>query len=88
MEKRELQFGDVVQLNERTRNPHFAGAFMAVTEPKPWGAQGFVHGLERGRAYYRATFEEMDFIGRTDLMPADDIAEAKGDSPDGLSSGA
>lgn len=87
-EKRDYQVGDVVQLNERCRNPWFAGCFMMVTEPKTFGAQGFVQlpceppangpccVLEggRGQAFYRARFEEMDYIGMAALMPASEVA--------------
>ncbi|MGC4002838.1 MAG: hypothetical protein QM811_06790 [Pirellulales bacterium] len=38
---------------------------MTVTEPKPWGAQGYVQSLGEngeigGQAYYRATWGEME----------------------------
>lgn len=70
MEKQELQVGHVVQLDPETvGNPAFAGCFMTITEPKPWGAQGYVQALGTreapgGQAYYRAKWEEMtDPIG-------------------------
>lgn len=54
---KELREGDIVLLDPETvGNRAFAGALMVVTEPKPWGAQGYVPG---GQAYYRATWEEM-----------------------------
>lgn len=72
-----LQLHDVVQLNERTANPAFRFAFMMVTEPKPWGAQGFVQTLgdrtgPGGGAYYRAKFEEMEYIGKAVLAPTEE----------------
>lgn len=78
-EQRKYELGDVVQLNERTGNPMLRYCFMTVTEPKSFGAQGFVQctgeNMEPGgRAYYRAKFEEMDCIGKAVLMPADDVA--------------
>jgi hypothetical protein len=60
-----LKEGQVVQLNPETvRNRMFAGCFMTVTEPKTWGAQGYVqttgtNGDPGGLAYYRAKWEEM-----------------------------
>lgn len=70
MEKQELQVGHVVQLSPETvRNLAFAGCFMTVTEPRSWGAQGYVQDLGTrekpgGLAYYRAQWEEMtDPIG-------------------------
>lgn len=61
----ELKKNHVVQLDpEKTRNKAFGGCFMVITEPKPWGAQGYVQGLgtresQVGQAYYRAVWEEM-----------------------------
>lgn len=66
-----MQIGDVVQLNpELVRNKMFSGCFMVVTEPKSWGAQGYVQALGQegkpgGQAYYRAQFDEMEPIGAT-----------------------
>lgn len=65
----ELEPNDIVQLNpEKCGNPMFAGCLMVVTEPKPWGAQGYVQALGEdgkpgGQAYYRAKFEEMEPTG-------------------------
>lgn len=65
-----LKPDDIVQLNpETTRNKMFRGCFMTVTEPKEWGAQGYVQGLGDngemgGQAYYRAKWEEMELVGR------------------------
>ncbi len=65
----ELKEGMLVQLNPETvGNKMFAGCIMTITEPKGFGAQGFVQALGKngepgGRAYYRATFEEMEIVG-------------------------
>lgn len=66
MESRTVAVGDVVQLDPvTTRNRAFAACFMIVTEPKPWGAQGYVQALGTnrkstgGQAYYRAQWSEM-----------------------------
>lgn len=84
MTPRDYKLGDVVQLNEKTKNAAFVGCFMVVSEPKSFGAQGFVAipgGVAanvvafQGRAYYRATFDEMDFIGTTNLLPADEVEQ-------------
>lgn len=64
-----LAVGDVVQLSPKLcKNPMFAGCFMVITEPKSWGAQGYVQSLGEnrqpgGQAYYRATWEEMQQTG-------------------------
>lgn len=69
MEKRELKIGDIVQLSpENCGNPMFGGCMMVVTEPKSFGAQGYVQALGEsgkmgGQAYYRAKFEEMEYVG-------------------------
>lgn len=71
MEKANLIVGEIVQLNPETcANPMFAGCLMVVTEPKPWGAQGYVtalgcDGKPGGQAYYRATWEQMERCGGT-----------------------
>lgn len=71
MVERELKEGEVVQLSPiACRNPMFGGCMMVVTEPKPWGAQGYVQALGQGgkmggQAYYRATWEEMEVVGIT-----------------------
>ena len=63
-----LSLGEVVQLVPTCANPMFAGCLMVVTEPKPWGAQGYVqalgeNGKHGGQAYYRAKWEEMEKTG-------------------------
>lgn len=58
-----------MQLNPKTvKNKMFAACIMVVTEPKSFGAQGYVQGLGEngepgGQAYYRATWEEMEIVG-------------------------
>lgn len=70
----ELEIGDIVQLNPDTvGNKMFAGCFMVVTEPKSWGAQGYVQALGEngnmgGQAYYRANFDEMVKVGRAEWI--------------------
>jgi hypothetical protein len=74
MQPQELEPGNVVQLNPETvGNPMFAGCFMVVTEPKTWGAQGYVTALGEdgkpgGAAYYRAKWEEMELIGHAEWI--------------------
>lgn len=63
---RVLSVREIVQLDpERCHNPCFAGCLMVVTEPKAWGAEGYVQTLGEDRkpggvAYYRAAWEEME----------------------------
>lgn len=69
MEKMNLAQNDIVQLNPETvKNKAFGGCFMIVTEPKEWGAQGYVQALGTreeigGQAYYRASWDEMELVG-------------------------
>lgn len=69
MKNRNLNIGDIVQLSPfDCRNKMFGGCMMVVTEPKEWGAQGYVQGLGQdgepaGQAYYRAKWEEMEPTG-------------------------
>ena len=67
MMKTDLQENEIVQLKPDTcHNPAFGGCLMIVTEPKSWGAQGYIPTLSeegQGQAYYRATWEEMEQTG-------------------------
>ncbi len=60
---------EIVQLSPTAcGNPMFGGCMMVVTDPKPWGAMGYVQGLgengkQVGQAYYRAKWEEMEQTG-------------------------
>lgn len=69
-EKTNLSVGDLVQLNPtKVKNSMFAGSIMVVTEPKVFGAQGYVQALGEngqpgGQAYYRASWEEMELVGK------------------------
>ena len=69
MKQQNLIKGQLVQLNQETvHNKMFAACIMVVTEPKSFGAQGYVQGLGEngdpgGQAYYRATWEEMEIVG-------------------------
>jgi hypothetical protein len=46
----------------------FGACFMVVTDPRPWGAQGYIQVIGTrdgpgGLAYYRARWEEMELVG-------------------------
>lgn len=64
-----LKAGDLVQLSPETcKNPMLAGCIMVVTEPKPFGAMGYVqctgtNGEPGGQAYYRPGWTEMEHVG-------------------------
>lgn len=61
-----MNIGDVVQLNPKLDK--FGGCFMIVTEPKSWGAQGYVTVPGKGIAFYRANTEDMVKIGEAQWM--------------------
>lgn len=68
MKPQKLIFGEIVQLSPDAGNPMFAYCFMTVTEPKEWGAHGYVQALGEdgkpgGAAYYRARWDEMEPTG-------------------------
>lgn len=79
MEKTDkLEKNMVVQLSPEVANPAFACCFMVVSEPKSWGAQGYVHALGTrdgpgGLAYYRAKWEEMEYVGVAKWVLQDDL---------------
>lgn len=72
MRPRPLEPGELVQLHpDDCGNPMLGGCFMVVTEPKSFGAMGYVQctgteGKRGGLAYYRAKFEEMEPVGRAE----------------------
>lgn len=65
-----LEVGEIVQLSpDATTNKAFSGCLMVVTDPKPWGAQGYVQALgesrehQGGLAFYRAEWATMERTG-------------------------
>ena len=65
-----LQIGDIVQINPE-HDEIFAACIMVVTEPKPWGAQGYVtipHAEGSARAYYRCKYENMELVGKAEWI--------------------
>jgi hypothetical protein len=72
MTPEQLEKGTLVQLNPETcRNQIFAACIMTVFEPKSFGAQGYVQALGEngkpgGQAYYRAHWEGMEIVGKTE----------------------
>jgi hypothetical protein len=77
MQPRHLEPGDVVQIDPEYCEV-FGASFMIVTEPKSWGAQGYIHALpgfnedgtksKGGRAYKRVEFEHMEYIGKAEWL--------------------
>lgn len=69
MQPRPLKIGEIVQIDpahKDGRDVHwFGGCLMVVTEPKSWGAQGYVQnaGSDGGPAFYRCDFKHMEPTG-------------------------
>lgn len=69
-----LKSGDLVQLNPDTvRNKMFTACILVVTEPKAFGAQGYVqmggeNGQPGGQAYYRPGWSEMELVGHAEWV--------------------
>lgn len=64
-----LEVGDVVQLGPDISNQMFACCFMVVTEPKSFGAQGYVQclgvgGEPGGLAFIRPQWKDMELVGK------------------------
>ncbi len=83
MQPRELKIGEIVQIDPAHTDSRdgqcFGACLMVVTEPKPWGAQGYVQNAgQTGQAYYRCKWEHMEPTGGmavwmpSDEAPADD----------------
>ena len=77
MEKRELKIGDVVQIKPGEYK-QFGGLLMVVTEPKPWGAQGYVlsaHNIDavrfKGKSYLRPLWKNMEYVGHLHFLDDD-----------------
>lgn len=71
----DLKPGDVVQIDP-AHDDVFGGCFMVVTEPKPWGAQGYCSAPgQKGLAYYRAAHKSMELIGRAVWVNRRDVVK-------------
>lgn len=66
--------GDVVQISPNYDNPRFHGAFAVVTQPHPWGIEGYVNPppdgsvLYDGIAFVRVKWDHMEYVGRAVWM--------------------
>jgi len=74
MKKQKLKVGDLLQLNPKTtRNKALAGCFMVVTDPKSFGAMGYIpsigeSGDNGGLAFYRAEWKEFELVGEAEWI--------------------
>lgn len=74
----ELKRGMVVQLSHDCRNPIYSYCFMIILDPRPAGAWGRIQGIGKDEmpseyAYYKASWEEMEFVGKASWVPEEDI---------------
>jgi len=76
MEKRDLKYGDVVQIDP-AHEERFGGCFLLVTELKGFGCQGFVKMPGGGLAYYRVSWANMEYIGPAAWAPPEREEEKK-----------
>ena len=65
MDKCPLHAGDIVQIDP-AHDDRFGGCLMIVSEPKGFGAQGYIQIPGSGNAYYRCSFENMELVGRAE----------------------
>lgn len=79
MKKRDLEIGDVVQLDPKHK---FGGMFVVVTEPNEWGCQGYLCspvGFEAVRyknlAYVRPKWEDIEYVGKMHWILDGEISE-------------
>lgn len=84
MKKRQLKVGDVLQLGPR--HPNFPAAMVVVTEPKHFGAMGYLMSATNfeavrceGLAYVFVKFEDVDYVGKIQWMCAPKKIEEKVD---------
>ena len=71
----EWEKGQVVQIDP-DHDETFGACFMVISEPKAWGAQGYVQipgktEDQRGQAYYRCPTEAMHLIGKAEWRLAE-----------------
>lgn len=59
--------GDIFQINP-DHDDIFGGCLMIVTEPKEWGAQGYIQVPGEGFAFYRCAFENMEHVGKAEWI--------------------
>lgn len=57
-----LSVGHIVQIDPE-HDKRFGGCFMVATEPKPWGAQGYVEVPGGRQAFYRCEWNDMELVG-------------------------
>lgn len=59
--------GDIVQIDPE-HDTVFGGCLMVVSEPKAWGAQGYVNVPGQGLAYYRVKEKDAKMVGKAEWL--------------------
>lgn len=74
MDTQKLEVGDILQISPTY--DRFGGMLLVVTDPKEWGAQGYLMACYNfdavryaEKAYLRVKFEDMEYVGRLKWMP-------------------
>lgn len=70
-----IRAGDVVQVNP---SHDWGGAFVSVTEVKPWGIVGFVEVPTKGQAYVRLEHGDFERVGIAPFVLSDFDGEGIG----------
>lgn len=68
-----LQKGYICQISPDFEVRPFAGCFLVVTDPRPWGAIGYVQSLGQdnepgGQAYVRVKLEDLVLVGAAEWI--------------------
>lgn len=71
MIQKPLNRGDVVQLGPGVLNPIYYLCLMVITETKSWGAIGTIILPEGRMLYYRAVWNEMEYVGQSKFKVPD-----------------
>ena len=74
MSYKEVEIGDVVQLDPEHFEQFWAGQLIVVTEVRTWGVQGYVT-VPDGTAFIRARIGTFERIGRAAWVREDDDEE-------------
>lgn len=71
MSESQWSVGQVVQINPE-HDEVFGGCLMVITDPKSWGAQGYVTIPGKGAVFYRCPSEQLELIGQSVWMATDE----------------
>ena len=73
MRDERIKVGAVVQVNEKQET--WSGCTVIVDEIKPFGVQAYLKFPMRGNAYVRLNWDEIEYVGPSLLVTADEEQE-------------